>query len=103
MSDGHLQNPDSIDRVIHEPARLMVLTVLNAVPEADFLFISQQTGLTKGNLSSHSTKLEEAGYIKVEKTFVEKTSRTVYRLTEAGREALETYRLHLGSVLDTLR
>ena len=70
------------DRLVHEPGRLAILVVLNAVEEADFLFLMDQTGLTKGNLSSHTAKLEDAGYITIEKTFVGKIPRTVYRLAE---------------------
>ncbi len=87
------------DRLIHEPNRLALLVVLNAVEEADFLFLMEQTGLTKGNLSSHTAKLEAAGYVEVEKTFVGKIPRTVYRLTAAGTEALQRYREHMAGVL----
>jgi len=90
------------DRLIHEPNRLALLVVLNAVEEADFLFLMEQTGLTKGNLSSHSAKLEAAGYVEVEKTFVGKIPRTVYRLTEAGVQALRRYREHMSGVLGSL-
>lgn len=90
--------PD-LDRIVHEPGRLMILAILNAVGEADFLFLIQQTDLTRGNLSSHTTKLEKAGYIEIEKSFREKVPRTVYRLTAAGRTALLTYRSRMGDVL----
>jgi DNA-binding MarR family transcriptional regulator len=90
------------DRLIHEPNRLALLVVLNAVEEADFLFLMEQTGLTKGNLSSHTAKLEAAGYVEVEKTFVGKIPRTVYRLTQAGSEALRSYRKHMAGVLGSL-
>ncbi len=91
------------DRLVHEPNRLAILVVLNAVEEADFLFLMEQTGLTKGNLSSHAAKLEDAGYIEVEKTFVGKIPRTVYRLTASGRDALDRYREHMTTVLGSLR
>lgn len=90
------------DRLVHEPGRLAILIVLNAVEEADFLFLMEQTRLTKGNLSSHTAKLEAAGYVEIEKAFVGKIPRTVYRLTEAGARALETYRAHMADVLDSL-
>ena len=57
----------TVDRLIHEPARLMIMTILNAVDEADFLYLLNETGLTRGNLSTHLSKLEDAGYIKIEK------------------------------------
>lgn len=90
------------DRLVHEPGRLAILVILNAVEEADFLFLMDQTGLTKGNLSSHTAKLENAGYIEIEKSFVGKASRTVYRLTETGGTALQEYRSHMVHVLNSL-
>lgn len=90
------------DRLVHEPNRLAILVVLNAVEEADFLFLMDQTGLTKGNLSSHTARLEAAGYVEIDKTFVGKIPRTVYRLTESGAAALQQYRNHMADVLDSL-
>ena len=90
------------DRLVHEPGRLAILVILNAVEEADFLFLMDQTGLTKGNLSSHTAKLEAAEYIEVEKMFVGKIPRTVYRLSEGGAVALQGYRAHMASVLEAL-
>ena len=81
-----------IDRTIHEPSRLMVVALLAAVKEADFHFLQKSTGLTKGNLSVHLSKLEEAGYIAIEKTFRGKFPLTVCRLTERGRRVLVDYR-----------
>ena len=92
-----------IDPVIHAPARLKVLAVLAAVETADFLFVLQQTGLTKGNLSSHMSKLEGAGDIEVRKEFVRKIPRTLLKLTEDGRQALKTYRHQMQKMLDELR
>jgi len=89
------------DRLVHEPSRLAIMVVLNAVDEADFLFLLQQTGLTKGNLSAHAAKLEASGYLSIEKTFVGKTPRTVLRLTPTGRQALQRYRTHMTEVLAT--
>ena len=90
------------DRLVHEPGRLAVLVILSAVEEADFLFLMDQTGMTKGNLSSHTAKLEDAGYIDIEKTIVGKTTRTVYRLTDGGTQALREYRDHMADVLSSL-
>jgi DNA-binding MarR family transcriptional regulator len=81
-----------LDKIIHEPGRLAVVSYLSVVEESDFLFLLDQTGLTRGNLSSHMSKLEEAGYVRVSKTFVDKTPRTTYRLTERGRKAFDAYR-----------
>jgi DNA-binding transcriptional ArsR family regulator len=100
-SSNPLSN-DSINPVIHAPARLKVMAVLMAVESADFLFIQRQTGLTKGNLSSHMSKLEMAGYIRVQKEFVGKIPRTLLRITEEGRHALIAYRQRMQKILDDL-
>ena len=101
------QEPDfdalsDIDRVIHEPARLLALCNLYVLESADFLFLLRKTGLTRGNLSAHMRKLETAGYVDVEKTFVDRLPLTVYRLTEAGRNALQKYREQLVGGLSAL-
>lgn len=80
-----------IDRIVHEPARLMILSRLYVIEAADFVFLQQQTGLTRGNLSSHMSKLEDAGYVVVEKEFVDKKPRTLLRMTTEGRRAFEEY------------
>src|ERR687893_2018370 len=75
-----------LDRLVHEPGRLAILTVLSSVQDADFLFLQRATGLTKGNLSSHLTKLEDAGLVAIEKRFVRKKPNTNVALTTVGRE-----------------
>lgn len=75
-----------LDRLIHEPARLAIMTVLSSVKAADFVFLQRTTGLTKGNLSSHLTKLEEAGLVRIEKRFVMKKPNTNVELTAEGRK-----------------
>jgi DNA-binding MarR family transcriptional regulator len=97
-----LQPIANLDRLIHEPARLMILAVLYVVESADFTFLMRQTGLTWGNLSSHMSKLEEAGYIEVEKTFKGRRPNTMLCLTEEGRSAFRDYRHSLKQVLDDL-
>ncbi len=99
---GDLPPPIDPNRLVHEPGRLALLAVLNAVEEADFLFLMDQTGLTKGNLSSHTSKLEGAGYIEIEKAFVGKIPRTIYRLTGEGATALQEYRAHMSGVLGSI-
>ena len=94
-----LQPLADLDRVIHEPARLMIVAYLYVVESADFTFLMRQTGLTWGNLSSHMSKLEEAGYVEVEKAFVERKPRTMLRLTDAGRAAFREYRKRMEQVL----
>ena len=90
-------NPDpippllSLDRVVHEPARLAILTALFAADSVEFLFLQKVTTLSKGNLSSHTQKLEAAGYVKTKKTFRGRMPVTSFHITEKGRTALETY------------
>jgi len=91
-----------IDRLVHEPARLHILMVLSLVEGADFLFLMRQTGLTKGNLSSHLGKLETARYVDIQKEFVEKIPHTVVKITSRGRDALQAYRQQMASVLKKL-
>jgi DNA-binding MarR family transcriptional regulator len=86
-----LQELATLDRVIHEPARLMIMTVLYAVSEADFIYLQNECGLTQGNLSSHLAKLEEAKYVDVEKKFKGKYPLTICSLTSKGRKAFEEY------------
>ena len=82
----------AIDRLIHEPARYHVMALLYVVESADFLFLRNQTGMTDGNLSSHLSKLEKAGYVEVKKEFVGKKPHTMLELTPEGRRAFDTYR-----------
>jgi DNA-binding MarR family transcriptional regulator len=77
-----------VDRLIHEPGRLAILTVLSSVKDADFVFLQRTTGLTKGNLSSHLTKLEDAGLVEIEKRFVRKKPNTNVALTALGRRRI---------------
>lgn len=99
MSSAKIQRLGQVDRVIHEPARLMIVALLAAVAEADFQYLHQSTGLTKGNLSVHLAKLEEAGYVQIEKTFRGKYPLTICRLTSAGKEELEKYRKVMKAAL----
>jgi DNA-binding MarR family transcriptional regulator len=77
-----------LDRLIHEPGRLAILTVLSSVRDADFVFLQRATGLTKGNLSSHLSKLEEAGLVAIEKRFVRKKPNTNVSLTAEGKRRI---------------
>jgi len=92
----------SIDQTIHAPARLMVLTYLYVVESADYVFLMRLTGLTWGNLSTHLTKLEEAGYVTINKTFKGKKTHTTLSLTRQGRTAFREYKKSLQQVLDDL-
>lgn len=80
-----------VDRLVHEPARFMILSYLCVVRSADFLFIMNQLDLTRGNLSSHMTKLEDAGYIKVHKKFKGKKPHTTLSITSKGKRAFDNY------------
>jgi DNA-binding MarR family transcriptional regulator len=77
-----------LDRLIHEPGRLAIMTVLSSVKDADFVFLQRATGLTKGNLSSHLTKLEDAGLVRIEKRFIRKKPNTNVALTPLGRQRI---------------
>ena len=93
---------NDVDRIIHEPARLMIVALLSGAKEADFLFLLRETGLTKGNLSNHLAKLEGAEYVEIEKTFRGKIPLTVVRLTASGRAALQRYRKTINGLLRRL-
>jgi DNA-binding MarR family transcriptional regulator len=102
VGSGELEPIAGIDRLIHEPARLMILALLYVVESGDFTFLMRQTGLTWGNLSSHLSKLEVAGYVQIEKEFVGKKPHTMLRLTDEGRAAFREYRQSMKQVLDEL-
>jgi DNA-binding transcriptional ArsR family regulator len=97
-----LQPIAEIDRTIHAPARLQILALLTVIESADFTFLMRQTGLTRGNLSSHLSKLEEAGYILIKKEFVDRIPRTLIRLTDEGRAAIQAYRETMRQVVEDL-
>ena len=92
----------SINKLIHEPARLMIFIYLYVVESADFTFLIRQTGLTWGNLSTHITKLENAGYIKVNKEFKDKKPNTMLKLTKSGRNAFDNYRSNMKQLFEDL-
>ena len=92
---NELRSVTDLDRLIHEPARLLIVTILSTVESADFLFLQRETELTKGNLSAHLSKLEEAGYVKIEKSFKGKLPLTVCKLTKTGKNAFTQDRKQL--------
>ena len=100
--DSNLASLSALDRLVHEPARLAVMALLYVLDSADFIFVMNQTGLSWGNLSAHLSKLEEAGYIEVEKSFKGRRPNTNLRLTRSGRQAFDEYRNSLQSFLDGL-
>ena len=89
----------TLDRLLHEPARLAILTALSACRSCDFVYLQSLTALTKGNLSNHLQKLEHGGLVCLEKTYRGRTPRTIVTLTPGGRDAIDTY----WSRLDALR
>jgi len=97
-----LRDLTAIDRLIHEPARLMILALLYPAEGADFLFLLRQSGLTKGNLSSHLSKLEAAGYVEIVKGYNGKIPHTLIRLTDEGRAAYRRYRSQLRRAFELL-
>lgn len=100
---NELRSVTDLDRLIHEPARLLIVTILSTVESADFLFLQRETELTKGNLSAHLSKLEEAGYVKIEKTFKGKLPLTVCKLTNTGKKAFTKYRQQLQDFIQKTR
>ena len=88
-----------VDRVIHEPGRLMIVALLFAVERVDFLYLLHETEMNKGTLSSHLSRLEEAGYVEIAKTFRGKIPQTLLSLTDSGRHAFEHYRRKLKGAL----
>lgn len=87
-----------VDRVIHEPARLLIVALLAGVKESDFLYLLRESGLTKGNLSSHLAKLEQAGYVEVHKTYRGKIPLTLLCLTREGRAAFTGYKKRMKNI-----
>ncbi len=92
---------EGIDRLIHEPARLAIMARLHVLEEADWLFLAREAGLTFGNLASHLSKLEAAGYVESEKSFIDRKPHTVVRMTKAGREAFTRYRVQVRALLSS--
>ena len=101
MSD-ELRKLTDVDRLIHEPARLLIASILYAVDKVDFVYLLRETGLTKGNLSAHLSKLESAGYVQIEKTFRGKIPQTLIGLTSDGRTAFENYRTQLTQIVSKM-
>ena len=94
--------PPAIDKLIHEPARYLIMAHLYVVESADFLFLKNQTGLTDGNLSSHLSKLEKGGYVSVKKEFIGKKPHTMLSLSTKGKKAFEDYRENMKEMLEKL-
>lgn len=100
-SPGGGSQPPEVDRLIHEPARYNIMALLYVVTRAEFLFVQNQIHLTPGNLSSHVTRLEAAGYVAIQKEFVGRMPRTYLSLTEIGRKAFEEYRTKMKQLFNS--
>lgn len=101
MGDG-FRDLDGLDRLVHEPARLVIMALLSPAESADFLYLLRQSGLTKGNLSSHLGKLEQAGYVEIRKGYNGKVPHTEIRLSDAGRTAYKRYRAQMKRAVERL-
>jgi len=100
LADDHgAPSPVELDRLIHEPARLLLVSNLAIVDEADFVYLTARTRLTAGNISSHMSRREDAGYVRIEKSFAGKRPRTTYALTDVGRSAFERDRRQVEGLL----
>ncbi|HMA33100.1 MAG TPA: transcriptional regulator [Chloroflexia bacterium] len=100
--NGDLRQLTAVDRVIHEPARLLIVAILSAAESADFLYLLRETGLTKGNLSAHLARLEQSHYVEIEKSYRGKIPQTRCRLTPAGRAAFTAYHQQLRQLMAQL-
>ena len=95
-------NIKDVDRLIHEPSRLMIMAQLYVVQSADFLFLQRQMQMTPGNLSAHLSKLEDAGYIEITKEFIDRKPHTALTLTKKGRNAFKEYREKVRQFVEKL-
>ncbi len=93
------EDVSQLNRVIHEPTRLAIISILDGVEEADFLYLMREGGFTQGNLSAHLAKLEEAGYVEIVKTFKGKYPLTVCKLTAQGRSEFKGYAKRMIGIL----
>jgi DNA-binding HxlR family transcriptional regulator len=97
------QSPVDLDRVIHERVRLAIVSALAGAPSLTFNELKALLEITDGNLSVHARKLEEAGFVACDKTFVDRVPRTEYRLTASGRKALDDYLAHMEALIQRVR
>jgi DNA-binding MarR family transcriptional regulator len=97
------KTPVELDRVIHERVRLGIVSALAGADSLSFTELKGLLDITDGNLSVHARRLEEAGFIACDKSFVDRMPRTEYRLTPAGRRALDDYLDHMESLIRRVR
>jgi DNA-binding MarR family transcriptional regulator len=99
MAEKKSKSEIVLDEIVHAPARLLIFATLYVIDSGDFTFLLKQTKLTRGNLSSHLSKLEEVGYVEIKKEFVNKVPRTLIRLSKTGREAFDQYSKNMKKML----
>ena len=102
FADLQVKSLAEIDPVIHSPTRLKVMTYLYLVENIDFVYLKRVTDLSWGNLSKHLTKLEEAGYVLMEKSFENKKPKTLIWLSDQGRQAFQQYKDNLQQIFEGL-
>lgn len=100
---AHKQTPVELDRVIHERVRLAIVSALAGARSLSFNELKDMLDLSDGNLSVHTRRLEEAGFVSCEKSFIDRVPRTEYRLTARGRKALDAYLDHMESLIRRVR
>jgi len=101
-TNDNLSSLQTVDKLIHSPARLRIMAHLFVVENADFLYIMRQTDLTFGNLSSHLNTLEKAAYVTISKEFIGKKPHTLIKLTDKGREAFLHYKKNMQQFFNKL-
>lgn len=101
--DGAVGGARAVDRVIHQPVRLSIVSVLAVNDGLTFNEIKSILEVSDGNLSVHARKLEDAGYVSCDKSFVGRVPRTTYRLTRSGKAALERYLSHMQALIESVR
>lgn len=102
MSDSKRDKIAKIDKLIHSPARLSIMTYLYVIEAGDAVYLANQTKLTWGNLSTHLSRLESAGYVKIDKMFENKKPKTMISLTEKGRQAFIDYKKNMSDFLSII-
>jgi DNA-binding MarR family transcriptional regulator len=100
--NAELRDLLDVDMVLHSPPRLLIVAILAGTESADFTYLLRETGLTRGNLSTHLSRLEEAQYITIEKTYRGKTPLTLCRITPQGQAAFQAYRQRLQHIVDCI-
>jgi DNA-binding MarR family transcriptional regulator len=103
QSAANRKTPADLDRVIHERMRLAIVSALAGAETLSFNELKELLDITDGNLSVHAKRLEEAGFVACEKSFVDRVPRTRYQLTAAGRKALDDYLDHMESLIRRVR